>query len=86
MQGLLAVNPQLAQAVDWYSLLNDVSGALGFDTAIMSEREFKKQIEAQAQQQAQLMNMQAQQLQSQTTKNNASAMRDLDGLENVQGQ
>lgn len=86
MQGLLAVNPQLAQAVDWFSLLQDVSKALGFDTAIMSEIEFKKQMEAQAQQQAQAMQLQAQQLQSQTTKNNASAMKDLDGLENIQGQ
>lgn len=87
MQGLLAVNPQLAQAVDWFKLLQDVSTALGFDTAIMSENEFRKQIEAQAQQQAMLQQMQAQQLQSQTTKNNASAMRDLDaGLEDVQGQ
>lgn len=86
MQGLLAVNPQLAQAVDWFKLLQDVSGALGFDTAIMSEQEFRKQIEAQAQQQAIAQQLQAQQLQSQTTKNNASAMRDLNGLEDVQGQ
>ena len=86
MQGLLAINPQLAGAVDWFSLLQDVSRALGFDTAIMSENEFRKQIGAQAQQQAMAQEMQAQQLQSQTAKNNASAMRDLNGLEDLQGQ
>lgn len=86
MQGLLAINPQLTGAVDWFSLLQDVSRALGFDTAIMSENEFRKQIEAQAQQQAMAQEMQAQQLQSQTAKNNASAMRDLNGLEDLQGQ
>lgn len=85
MQALLAVNPQLAQAVDWFKLLQDVSGALGFDTAIMSELEFKKQMQAQAEQQAQMQQMQMAQIQSQTTKNNAGAVKDIqNGLPDVQ--
>ena len=86
MQGLMAYNPQLVGAVDWYGLLKDISTALGFDTMIMSETEFKKQIQTQAQAQAEAQAAQMAQMQSQTTKNNASAMRDLNGLEDVQGQ
>jgi hypothetical protein len=86
MQGLLAVNPQLANAVDWFGLLKNVSTALGFDTAIMSETEFRKQVESQAAAQAQMAQAQMAQLESQTSKNNASAVRDLNGLEDLQGQ
>ena len=85
MQGLLAVNPDLAGAVDWFKLLQDVSSSLGFDTAIMSESEFTKQIEAKAQQQAQMQQMQLSNLESQTTKNKAGALRDIqNGLPELQ--
>ena len=85
MQGLLAVNPDLAGAVDWFKLLQDVSSSLGFDTAIMSESEFRKQIEAKAQQQAQMQQIQLSNLESQTTKNKAGALRDIqNGLPELQ--
>ena len=77
MQGLLAINPQLAGAVDWFKLLQDVSKGLGFDTAIMSEKDFRKQIEAQAQQQAMAQQIQLEQMQSQTIRNKAGALKDL---------
>lgn len=77
MQGLLAINPQLAGAIDWFKLLKDVSSGLGFDTAIMSESEFKKQIMAQAQAQSMAQQIQMEQIQSQTMRNKAGALRDL---------
>lgn len=87
MSALIQINPQMAGAIDWYALLKSISTALGFDTAIMSENEFKKQVQAQAQAQAEVQQAQMAQLQSQTTRNNAGAVKDLgNGLEDVQGQ
>ncbi len=74
---LMAVNPQIAMAVDWYKLLNDVSQALGLKENIVSEREFRAQIEAQAQQQAALLQAQVGEMQARTTRENAMAYKDL---------
>ena len=76
-QAILSVNPQLAGAVDWFKLLKETSSALGFESAIMSESEFKKQIMAQQQAQAMAQQAQLEQMNSVTMKNKASAIRDL---------
>lgn len=84
MQGLVAYNPDLIGAVDWYRLLKDATSGLGFDTALISESEFKKQMQANAMMQQQQMLMQAENLKSQTDRNNASALKDVNnGLQNL---
>lgn len=77
ISALMAVNPQIALAVDWYKLLHDVSQALGFQNDIMSEDEFKKQIQAQAQQQAAMMQAQLQETDARANRENALALKEL---------
>lgn len=74
---LMAVNPQIASAINWYKLLADVTKALGLKDNIVSENEFKKQIEAQAQAQAQMMQAQIAETQARSTRENAMALKDL---------
>ena len=75
---MMSLNPQIGQAIEWYQLLNDVSSALGLKHAIMSETEFKQSIEAQATQQAQMMDAQTRMLSSQANRNNAAAYKDVE--------
>ena len=64
-----------------------MSKSLGFDTRIMSEYEFNKKKKAAQEQQALIQDMQMKQIQSQTNKNNASAMKDAEnGLSNLSEQ
>lgn len=77
MQGLLSINPQLANAVDWYKMLEDVARALGFDTALLGERQFKEMVAQQEQAQAEAQQAQLANMQSQTTANNSKAIKDL---------
>lgn len=85
-QGLVAYEPNLAMAVDWYGMLEDVSKSLGFDTSIISKQKYDKMVDDMKQQQAQAQQLQMQQIQSQTNKNNAGAVKDVDGLADLQGQ
>lgn len=80
---LMAVYPQISIAVNWYSLLEDVSDALGLKQNIISEKEFRKQIEAQAHQQAALLQVQAAESSAAANRNNAAAIKD---MENGQGK
>ena len=80
---LMAVYPQISIAVNWYSLLEDVSDALGLKQNIISEKEFKKQIEAQSRQQAALLQAQAAESSAAANRNNAAAIKD---MENGQGK
>lgn len=77
MTSLLSVKPELAGAIDWYKMLKDVSSALGF-SQMMDEKKFKEQVMAQAQAQAMIQQAQLGQIESQTRKNNAGAVKDLD--------
>lgn len=74
---MMSVNPQISMAINWYALLSDVSDALGLKQNIVSEKEFKAQIEAQAEQQAQLLQAQTGQLQAASNRDNATALKDL---------
>jgi hypothetical protein len=58
-------------------LLADVTESLGLQKNIVSENEFKKQVEAQNQQQMLAIEAQQSLAQSQINKNNAGAMKDL---------
>lgn len=78
ISALMAVYPQIAGAVNWYSLLADVSDALGLKQNIISEKEFRKQIEAQARQQAALLQAQAAESSAAANRNNAAAIRDME--------
>lgn len=75
---LMSVNPQISMAIDWYSLLADVSDALGLKQNIFSEQQFKAQVEAQAKQQAALVQAQAAQEQAVANRNNAAAIKDME--------
>jgi hypothetical protein len=75
LQGLLAFNPELSSAIDWHRLLWDLSAALGFDYAVISEREFRKQMEQQAALQAEQLALAKRTEESVINKNNASAIR-----------
>lgn len=77
IQVMMVVNPQISAAINWYALLNDVSDALGLKHNIVSEKEFKAQIAAQAEQQAQLLQAQTGQLQAASNRDNATALKDL---------
>ena len=74
---LMSVNPQIASAINWYKLLADVSEALGLKDNIVSENEFRAQIETQAQAQAQMMQAQINETQARSTRENAMALKDL---------
>lgn len=74
---LMAVNPQIASAINWYKLLADVSEALGLKDNIVSENEFRAQIEAQAQAQARMMQAQLNETQARSTRENATALKEL---------
>lgn len=74
---IMSVYPQLSSGIDWYKMWLDVSEAYNGTSYSMDAKKFKKQIEEQAQAQSQAMALEAANMQSQTTKNNASAMRDL---------
>lgn len=76
---LLQINPQLSSAFDWHALARKSADALGFADIVVSERTYKEQIEAQAQAQAQAEQLQMANIQSQTNRNNAGAMRDASG-------
>lgn len=78
IQVMMVVNPQISAAINWYALLNDVSDALGLKHNIVSEKEFKAQIAAQAEQQAQLMQAQTGQLQAASNRDNAAALKDME--------
>ena len=68
------VNPQILNSVDYYNLLKTVNDNLGINSKIMiSEKEFKAQIAAQAQMQAQAMAMQQAQMGAVTQKDNSIA-------------
>lgn len=71
---LMAVNPQIASAINWYKLLADVSEALGLKDNIVSENEFKAQIEAQAQL-AQMMQAAINETQARSTRENCKALK-----------
>lgn len=74
---LMQLNPEIAGAINWYQLLSDVTESLGLQKNILSEKEFKKQVAAQAQQQQMIIEAQQSLAQSQVNKNNAGAMKDL---------
>lgn len=75
---LMSVNPQISMAINWYSLLADISDALGLKQNIFSEQQFKAQIEAQAKQQAALMQAQTAQAEAVANRNNAAALKDME--------
>lgn len=81
---LMAVNPQIGSAIEWYKLISDVSDALGFKDNIVSEKQFKAEIEKQAQQQAQLMQAQAGQLNAAANRDNATALKDMNNGQEAQ--
>lgn len=74
---LMAVYPQIGEAVDWYSMISDVSKALGFEGNIVSEKDFRASIEQAAQQQAAIIQAQAGQLQAASNRDNALALKDM---------
>lgn len=74
---LIAVYPQIAIAVNWHKLLLEVCEALGFGALIMDAKTFKAQIEAQAQQQAALMQAQLSNANAQANKDNAAALKEI---------
>lgn len=74
---LMAVYPQIGEAVDWYSMISDVSKALGFEGNIVSEKDFRASIEQAAQQQAAMIQAQAGQLQAASNRDNALALKDM---------
>lgn len=74
---LIAVYPQISIAVNWYKLLLEVSEALGFSSLIMDAKTFKAQIEAQAQQQAAIMQAQISNANAKTNKDNAQALKEI---------
>lgn len=75
---MMSVNPQISMAINWYALLADVADALGLKQNIISEKQFKAQIEVQAQQQAAMMQAQATQMQAAANRDNATAIRDME--------
>ena len=77
IQAMMAVNPQISMAINWYALLDDVTDALGLKHNIVSEKEFEAQIAAQAEQQAQLMQAEAGQMQAASNRDNAMALKDM---------
>lgn len=78
MQGLLSVNPDLADAVDWYKMLEDVSRALGFDAALVEERTYREGIAAKRAQMAEAAAIQQGMVESQANKNNSKAVMDME--------
>jgi len=73
---LMSVYPDIAEAVNWHKLLLDASDAMGFKDLIVSERNFREMIKQRAEQMAQVNQAQLEQIQSQTNKNNAGAVRE----------
>lgn len=74
---LMAVNPQISMAVNWYKLLADVSEALGFQGNIMSEDEFRQQIQAQAVQQQAMLQAQLGEADARANRENALAIKEM---------
>ena len=74
---LMSVYPDIAMAIDWYGLLKDASEAMNLQHNIVSLNNFKKEIAARAQQQAQLAQAQTGQLQAQANRDNAIALKDI---------
>ena len=83
---MMAVYPQIGEAVDWYKLLASVSEALGFKDNLVDEKKFRAQIEAMAQQQAQLIQAQTGQLQAASNRDNATALKDMSNGQTGQQQ
>ena len=78
---LMAVNPQISMAVNWYKLLADVSEALGFQGNIMSEDEFRQQIQAQAVQQQAMLQAQLGEADARANRENALALKEMNNAE-----
>lgn len=74
---IAALYPQIIQAINWYKLLKDINDNLDYNSHIMiSENDFKEEIEKAAEQQRQLMALQAAQVGGQVQKDQASANKD----------
>jgi len=72
--GISAVYPQIIDAVDWYKLIAEINSNLDQNSQLLiGEDNFKKMIEAQAQAQQQMMQLQAGQAMAQVGKDAASA-------------
>ena len=70
---LAQLNPDILMGINLYQSLKDMAVELGIDASILSgEREFKELLAQKQQQQQQLMNMQANQMQAQTSKDLAT--------------
>jgi Bacteriophage head to tail connecting protein. len=80
---MMGLYPQIATAIDWHSLLADVSEALGMSKLIMSKDKFQEQLEAQAQAQMAMMTSQMQAQESVANKNNASALKEINNAQAV---
>lgn len=77
--------PQIVGAVDWYTLLKDINDSLDAGSKILlTEREFKAQVAAQAQLQAETAKLQAGQAQASIQKDSAQAA--LTGAEAINAQ
>lgn len=75
---LISIYPDIALAIDWYGLLKDASEAMNLQHNIVSLNNFKKEIAARAQQQAQLAQAQTGQLQAQANRDNATALKEIE--------
>lgn len=75
---LMSVYPDIAMAVDWHKLFESASEAMGCKQMVIGKQEFKDQIAQKAQQMQQMQQMQMQNVQAQTNKNLAGAIKDVE--------
>ena len=74
---MMAVNPQISLAINWYALLSDIGDALGLSKNILSETQFKHEIQRNAEQQRALMAAQSSSLEAKANRDNAAAIKDM---------
>lgn len=79
-----ALYPQIIEAVDWYQLLKAINDNLDYNLKILiSEKEFKDRIAKAAEQQRQLLALQAGEMGSKAIANTAKANKDNKEAQNV---
>lgn len=78
LQGLMAqmqMNPQIAQAVDWYKLASDFAKSTDNADKVISEDEFKAALQEQAQREQAMMAVQAAETATKAEMQNAQAQK-----------
>lgn len=81
---IISIYPQISEAVNWYKLLKEINDNLDYNNQVLiSEKEFKKRIEAAAQEQRAAMMLQAGMAGSEIQKNTASANKQNKEAQNV---